>query len=1177
MKQRRKTFTLLLTMLLLALMPLPAWAQSIAVSYHNEPITRVIDDLHRKTGYEFVYLKEVIADVPPITCTTEGTADDVFELIFSDLAGLDYEIVKKSVILRKSTRRPYLKRTITGSVLDENDQPLPGVNIMLKGTKAGCISDIDGQFSILVDGREPVLTFSYIGMEGQELRIHERTKNFIVIRMRPANNLMDEVLVTGYQNLKREAATGSYQTITAEDMDARYTGNIVGNLEGKVPGLVAYNNGTNGDGEQTITIRGVGSFQARTNPLVVVDGLPIEGSIESVNPYDIENITVLKDASAASIYGARASNGVIVITTKRAQDEKLTVDFNADITISEKQSYDNYRWANAAQMLQLEAFNFDYVVNNPNAYSGLLGTYQTSPNQLSPAVRLMMSHHLNEIGDATLYSTLMRWSLNDYRKEWRDAMLRTQVMQQYNVALRNKGKVVNSSIVINYKGDNNGVVNEKNNALMMSYRGDLSATKWLDLSFGVNIMSERARTQADYFSPYGYKGINSFQPYLSMYGLSGEKPVGMEAAVWLDEPSLSDPSLGLKPETYNLLDELDMNFADTRRTTMRSFVHADFKILPELDILTQFQYEDINYESETLYKGDSYDMRHLYNLFTSGGTHYIPEGGILRNQNERGAYYTFRAQANYNKTFADKHEVEALAGFEYRDTSTRSKASMLFGYDDQTQTNTMHLINFDELQNLYSSDLGSNYSPMGSGPTEDDFRTTDVLHRYYSIYFTGNYTYDRRYSASFSYRVDNTDLFGADDKFRRRPLWSAGASWNLHNEKFMEPAHSWLDVLKLRFSYGLTGNIDQSVSSFLTASIAVNDVTGNKVATLNTPPNDDLRWEKTASWNVGVDFSLFRNRLSGSIDWYRKMSSDLLTVTDLDPSTGWSSLTINNGKATNTGVEFQLNGEILRPAGDGLGINASLSFSYNKNKVTKVEHLPASGWEALTALHEGYPINSIFSNRFAGMVTDESGTQYYSWYDANGNVNTGDIMTNVFTPTDVVYCGGRDPKYVGSFTPEITWKGFSLSAMFAYYGGHYMRARVDEWSHEGYYDGYEYLTYLEAVPASYLDYWLAEDKSTAIANGYQGFNTIGQYEYLDANVVRADYLKVRNIVLGYTFPRRWCEKVGANSIRLRVQMNNVATWKRNNLGVDPEANDPYNGTNLDLTPRSYTMSLSVNF
>lgn len=316
-------------------------------------------------------------------------------------------------------------------------------------------------------------------------------------------------------------------------------------------------------------------------------------------------------------------------------------------------------------------------------------------------------------------------------------------------------------------------------------------------------------------------------------------------------------------------------------------------ILPVFNVSAQFQYEDIYYKSERYLEKDSYDMRHLYNLFTSEGVHYIPEGGMLNLNTENGAYYTFRTQGNYTQTFSGKHDVEAFAGFEYRQTRMRTTSSLLLGYDDQTQTNLTSMLNFDAIRLLESSDLGTDYSPAGSSPVNSymggGFNTSETLHRFYSLYFTGNYTYDKRYSASFSYRVDKADLFGADPEFRGRPLWSAGLSWNLNNESFMKPL-AWLDVLKLRASYGLTGNIDSSVSSFLTANIGINEITGSKKATLNTPPNDQLRWEKTASWNAGVDFSFFRNRLSGSLDWYRKYSTDLLSVTDLDPTTGWSSL-----------------------------------------------------------------------------------------------------------------------------------------------------------------------------------------------------------------------------------------------------------------------------------------------
>lgn len=364
----------------------------------------------------------------------------------------------------------------------------------------------------------------------------------------------------------------------------------------------------------------------------------------------------------------------------------------------------------------------------------------------------------------------------------------------------------------------------------------------------------------------------------------------------------------------------------------------------------------------------------------------------------------------------------------------------------------------------------------------------------------------------------------------------------------------------------------------MTATIGTNEINGNKVATLDTPPNDQLRWEKTTSWNVGLDFSLWNNRLSGSVDWYRKEGSDLLAVTDLDPTTGWNQLTINNGKALNTGIELQLDGNILKASSrNSLGINASFNFSYNKNKVTKVTRQPASGYEALSpnTLHEGYPIHSLFSYRFAGMVT-EGDYQYFSWKGADGSVHTSDISGGEFSVENTVFSGGLDPKYVGSFTPEITYGGFTLSAMFSYYGGNYMRARTDEWTSYGSQYGYS-KTDIEGIPSSYLNYWKNSDKSLYPANGYLGGNNVvGDSRYMDTNVVPADYIKFRNLVLGYNFSGNVCKKIGVNALRLRVQLNNLATWTRNNLGVDPEANNPVTGTTQQKAPRSYTMSMYIN-
>lgn len=1153
--------------------PLAAKAQNLTVRYVDQSLEQVINDLKQKTKYSFVYQKHILEGKEPVTADfTNVPLDYILDRVLFP-ADLNYEIVERNVIIRPMEQGTF-RRVVTGKVVDRQGEPVPGTTVLIKDTQFGTAADINGEFSLVVDNHAPVLVFSFVGMLNKEVVITTDTELPLRVELLPDVKLMDEVVITGYQNLKRENATGSYQTVTSEDLGSRYTTDIVSNLEGRIPGLVSYSNGLNGDGEESLTIRGVGSFQARTSPLVVVDGLPIEGSIETVNPYDIENITVLKDAAAASIYGARASNGVIVITTKRATSEKLSIDVSADWTVSELQTYDNYEWASASELIDLENYNFQYTINHPLGSSSLQSEYDTRYGLLTPIMQLMMDHHLGKVSDADYEERIANWRKNDYRKEWQDVMQRRQFIQQYNVALRTRGKYLNSSIVLNYKGNNTGMVNQHNNALTMSYKGDVDVAKFLDLSFGLNLMRENSKMHADLF---GYKSMHAFQPYQSMYNPDGTK-ADMKAAVDLNEPSLSNTSLGLKSEAYNLLDEVDRNFTETKRTSLRTFAHATAHILPGLDVSGQFQYEDIQYKSEEFYEADSYDMRHLYNLFTSSGVHYIPEGGMLKIGTSEGKYYTFRAQATFDRVFKDKHAVEAVAGFEYRDALERTTFSTLYGYDDQSQTNTTHLVNFDDLQSLNSSDLGTNYPPTGSDPTE--FTTSETLHRFYSLYFNGNYTYDSRYSASFSYRVDRTDLFGADPKYRGRPLWSAGLGWNLYNEAFMEDV-DWVEALKLRLSYGLTGNIDQSVSSYLTATIGINDITGEKESELNTPPNDQLRWEKTSTWNVGVDFSLFNNRLHGSLDWYRKYSTDLLSLTDLDPTTGWTSLTINNGKALNTGVEVMLNGTILPAAKrDEVGINAFLTFAYNKNEVKAVDHEVPDGLSALQTLHEGHPVNSLYSFDFAGYVTDTTGSQQVAWYKADGTIETVSVSNSTFTPEDIVFSGGLDPKYTASFTPEITYYGFSFSAMVSFYGGHYMRARTEDFTNDGSYTGYQRLVNLTAVPRSYLNYWQSEDKNAYIANGYASTGTtmLGNYmQYTSQNVVPADYLKLRNVVLAYDIPESVCKKLHVGSARLRFQVNNVATWVRNDFGVDPEANSPYSGNSSDKLPTSYTFSLNINF
>lgn len=1107
--------------------------------------------------------------------------------------------VEKSVA---KDMRDIEQKTLMGTVLDENDDPLPGATVRIEGTQLGTITDTEGNFSLLVNSRHPVLVISYVGYETQTFRLTEKAK-YLRIVMRPQTNLMDEVVVTGYQNIKRENATGAYQMLTADEMEKRYTGDITSNLEGKIPGVVV---SSQNSGEDAITIRGIGTFEARTSPLVVVDGLPIEGGLESVNPYDIENITILKDAAAAAIYGARASNGVIVITSKRAKQERLSIDFNADLIISENQNYDNYNWASAADIIALEKYNFNAMLKeDPSLIETQINDAEKGRiYSQSQVMRLLLQNYQGKLSDAELNSTLDKWSRNDYRKEWQDVHDRTRINQQYNLAMRVQGKVLSSNIVVNYNANNCGVQKENEQSLAFKYSGDLKVAPWMDMSFGVNVLNNRSKTHAG--TTYG--NINSFMAYESMYNDDGSL-ARMEADVYPGEPAFEDSSYGLKDPTFNMAEEMNYNFSKYRYTNVRTHVHTLFRLpVKGWTAQAQFQYEDITARRRTQYNKESHFMRSLYNLYTYTESvqewvddpdfdwfdpdidwwdphlgqmqvtkqqvnHAIPDGDLLSTSHTQSQYYTLRAQTRYNREFGP-HAIDVLAGFEYRQTHTTTDNDLRYGYEHQTQTNLNLLTDWAFINNPTTGVLGTNYPVYGALKS---FDTTDVLHRYYSYYFTANYVYGNRYSLSGSYRVDKTDLFGTDPKFRGRPLWSVGASWNIHNEAFMKP-YDWVNALKLRASYGLTGNIDSSVSSYLTARLTTNMYNGEKVGTLLTPPNDQLRWEKTSTWNAGVDFAFLGYRLNGSLDFYRKSGSDLLTSADLDPTTGWTSLTINSGEMTNTGIELQLDGRILpaRKRRD-LGISLGFNVAYNKNKVTGVSHYPESGSEYLTmSLHKGYPLHSLFSFDYAGLI-EQNGTYFLGWRDKNGEVHTESIGSGTFTVEDAVFSGTYTPKVSGSLTPEITWNGFSLSAMFNFYGGHYMRTDNEVWSNSiGNGAGYKPVFGDGAVSKELLRYW--EGDPDVPGNGYFTikYSNMSAARYRSSNVEHADYVKLRNIVLGYEFDKRLCARIGLNNLRLRFQINNVCTWARNSKGLDPEAVNLLTGSHLNTTPRSYTMSLFFN-
>ena len=1163
-----------------------AQGQKVTLKLSNAALSSALRQVEQQSGYYKInYARD---DVRGYLVSAEIQNAEAMDAVRTLLNGLPLKATANGRFIQISREQDAARQTggsltVRGRVVDADGEPLPGVTVMKPGTQIVTTTDIDGYYALSGVGPDDLIQYSYIGKQTLERRASSKES---VIILEDEYNLLKEVVVTGYQTMKKEDATGSLQKITALELDKRYSTSLLENLEGQIPGLMRYSTGLNGEGESTMSIRGIATFQASSKPLVVVDGLPIEGSLESLNPYDIASVSILKDAAAASIYGARASNGVIVVVTKRASSAGRTeVSFNSALTVAEKQTFDNYRYVGSSDAVDTEIKVFEDVFNDPMGAMYESFYWPAYASYYSPVGVAYMNHRTGAMSDADYQAALSRYRNNNYLEEYRNIALRPMVTQQYNLAVRSMSDRSNSNITFDYKRNNQGFAQEHDQIFNFGFNGEYKIAKWMDLAFGINANFGDRKihfepTQASYLrSPY------NFATYLSMYNSDGT-PAYLKAAVDPDDPMFSDASLGMKYLGYNLEEQLAYNFQRREQTNLRSYVHAKFNITDWLKVSSMFQYERLKTATEAYIEKDSYAQNYIYDLYTSGGTHYLPDAGILDAGTTSGNYYTFRSQADFNKTFADKHAVSAIAGLEVRETNFRTLNNKLLGYDDNTQTNAMSTLNIYDLSRLASSDLYASmgriapsnfYSILYKGGYYDGsaFSTGDVRHRFVSLYTTVNYTYDHRYSLSGSFRKDQTDLFGADPKYRGRPLWSFGASWNMHNEAFLKDSRT-VNMLKLRLSYGLTGNIDSSVSSYLVGRIANNTVAGGKYAYLVTPPNDELRWEKTASWNFGVDYALFDNRLYGALDLYSKYSSDILSHTELDPSEGFTSLVINNGEASNRGVELQLNAIVVRPRRPGgLEFDVAYNVAYNKNRVEKVTYSPGAltilGWgQSSHALVEGNPINSLYAVGYAGH--DDSGMT--QWYHADGTPTVESLYSNI-KAEDVKFMGSLDPTLTMSLSPSLSFRGFTLSAMVAYYGGHVMRARTNDWLISSSLTGYG------NVPAALYEYYQDPDNyelPLPTVGNYLNSNNSGQaLEYFDKAVVPADFMKLRNVVLGYTIPKSFCTKLGLQSARLRFQANNVATWVKNDLGVDPEANNPWTGFDINRPMRSYTMSLNINF
>lgn len=1164
----------IVTIVSLTCATLSAQNKNVSLNVRDMKIESILQKMRKENpGYKFLFNHEEIKG--------RGTKDISLKEVPIDTAlsavlegtGLTYRIEKNIIVispLSSSSQKPV---TVTGKVCDTYGEPLAGVSVIIGSSHEGCATDIDGMFTIKVPDEHSVLMFSMIGMEPQAQMIGDRRKLDIIMHELP--DMMSEVVVTGYQDIKKEKMTGAVTTISAEKLQERYTPDLLDNLEGRVAGLSTY-------GGQPI-IRGTGTLHASSTPLLVIDGLPVEGSISDINPYDIESVNILKDAAAAAIYGARASNGIIVITTKNARKtDKIDIDFSANLTIYENLNIDyadNF-YMTPEQQVNLESDYYDYYFNSGEITDPVKTTASaiSMGHMISPVRNAYYRQAIGDISAEQLNATLNSLKTNNFARDYAKSVLRRQVLQQYNLALRGSTDRMRNNLVINFKKDNSGRINNFSNWLNISYKGSYNLASWLTANVSINGIYNKTRSLGS-DATASYDDIWSMPAYTSLYNDDGSmrsiyyRYSGNE--YWTLQNGLED--LGV-----NIIDEHYANYVDTKRQNMRYHGELLFKILPGLTASAQISYETEHSESAWTVEQSSHAARSLRNAYAYEDKgdikYYIPkDGGMLQTTNTSGEHWTARGQLNYTRTFLDKHEISAIAGLEFRETTTKGTQSLILGYDEQLQTGASQTVDFGTLSTISNSPYfmcSARTSNAQMYPARNygySYYFSDNMglvmeshHRYASGYANLTYTYDSRYNVFGSFRKDYADVYGLNSKFRGKPLWSAGAGWNIHNETFAKDI-TWLNFLKFRLSYGVTGNIYQGATSYLTAETqGVTVQTHQPYAIVSNPANPNLRWEQNRTTDVGIEFSLFNYRMRGSFDFYNKVGKDIFSRRMLDATAGFPSMHANVASVRNRGVELALAYDWFVPRSrNDFSWTTSLTLAHNKNVVTDVESPAKKAWEQIaTPFKTGYPVSAIWSYKFAG-ISDLSGQEgQILWEVENGSTAHS---ANTHSVDILEYSGQRDPKINIGMENSFRWNGLSLRLMMVYYGGHKMRALPQ----------YEEYGIPDSTVASYfLNAWTPDNKTSTPGIGRYGCRSASSVgtEAASANtaVHNADFIKIRNIILGYNLPEKWLGKYGINHCQINLQINDPkAVWVRNRLGIDPET--------LGYRSRSsYVIGLNIN-
>lgn len=1133
-----------LTISLFQLQANTSYAQKakVTMAYADVPLERVLEEIESQTEFRFFYnIDDINAEQKVTIKADQQLVIQVLNTIFQSTL-IQFKVTGKQIVLTKrsdptntDTQQQFM---VNGTVTDEDGVPLVGATVRIKDTNIGVATDFDGKYEISVPDENTVLVVTSIGYLSRELRVgKDRT---IPIVLKESVNELDEVVLeysTGYQKIPEERATGSFVQVDNKLINRSVGTDIISRLEGVTSGLFFDKRGA-GSGSamgldyRNLRIRGISSINSETNPLIVVDGFPFEGDINTLNPNDIKDITILKDAAAASIWGARAANGVIVITMKEGgfrQRFELNFYNNTRIGLApDLKSNPNY--LSSSDFIDVERSLFEqgfYDADESNITQPLL----------SPAVEIMIAQRDGVISDQEAERRLAMLRQYDVREDVQDQFYRNSFSQQYALNFQGGGEMSNYYVSAGYDSDKSFVVGNNSERLTLAIRNTIRPIERLQVQTGIELAFQQQDNNG-----ISWGGYESQYPYNRLVDGTGN-PLAVGRGYRI--PYVADAlNQGLLDWSYVPVEERRLMDDQMEGKQQRINIGVEYEPVSNLKLSLFYQFQNRITEDREVIAKERFYVRDLVNRFTDeNGNSPFPNNDILQMATTKDVAQGGRFQISTEQRYG-KSNFSGLAGLELREVHREGQVYEYYDYDDDVLTTNNQL---DYRTYYVTRPAGRSRIPTPNASLSDH------LDRYLSYYGNVAYTYDDRYTLTGSARWDASNLFGVKTNQKGVPLWSAGLAWTLSNEDFYDV--DWMPQLKLRGTYGYNGNINKQATAFVTSRYISAYMNDFQTAEIRSPGNPQLTWEKVEVLNLGLDVQLGQGKLTTSFEYFLKNGEDLLGLRTVDPTTGFSSL--------NYGTGYMANYANTRTEGwdwtlKSLNIDGAFQWQTDFFMSHAVSELTHFDEDAVTSsiynffnnnsikLKENTPLDALYAVPWHGldpgtgaplvMVDNELGTEYDTYF-------------NTLEFDDLKRMGLGVPSYFGSFRNTFSWKNFALSANITFKLDYVFRASSID---------YNWLYTQDQGHRDFSKRWqMPGDELTTIVPSMPTLSESSQnrdaaYTFSEKLIEKGDHIRLQDIRLAYQL-----DKLGAvpgiRNMELYFYVDNPGIlWRANSRGLDPD-------------------------